>query len=153
MKAKKRNSLRRRLQKRSPARSVRDPIHHSWKKILLEDDIVTTPAFAIVGTLTTGTDKAPTILIPCDLTIIKAKLVVKTAPTGSSIIVDVNKNGTTIFTTQANRPAIAASATTGDSGAPDVTALSEDDKITIDVDQIGSTIAGADLTCELVCKQ
>jgi len=98
-------------------------------------------------------DKAPTIVIPCDLTIIKAKLVVKTAPTGSSIIVDINKGGVTIFTTQANRPAIADGQTTGDSGMPDVTSLAEGDKLTIDVDQVGSVTAGADLTVELVCKQ
>lgn len=92
-------------------------------------------------------------MIPCDLVIIKAKLVVKTAPAGSSIIVDVNKGGVTIFTTQANRPAIADGQTTGDSGTPDVTSLVEGDKITMDVDQVGSVTAGADLTIELVCKQ
>ena len=115
--------------------------------------VTTTLSFAIVGTLTVGIDKAPTILAPCTLTIVKVKLVVKTAPTGAAIIIDVNKNGTTIFTTQANRPQIAAGATQGDSGTPDVTALAEGDKLTIDIDQIGSTIAGADLTVEVVCTQ
>jgi len=115
--------------------------------------IKTTLSFAVTGTLTTGTDKAPTLLAPCSLTITKVKLVVKTAPTGAAIIVDINKNGTTIFTTQGNRPQIAAGATTGDSGAPDVTALAEGDKLTIDIDQIGSTIAGADLTVEVVADQ
>jgi hypothetical protein len=40
-----------------------------------------------------------------------------------------------------------------DSGTPDVTALAEGDKVTVDIDQIGSTIAGADLTVEVVCDQ
>lgn len=115
--------------------------------------IKTTLSFAVTGTLTTGTDKAPTIVAPCTLTITKAKVVVKTAPTGASIIVDVNKAGTTIFTTQANRPTIAISGTQADSGTPDVTSLAEGDKVTIDIDQIGSTIAGADLTVEVVCTQ
>jgi hypothetical protein len=115
--------------------------------------VKTTLSFAVTGTLTTGTDKAPTLVAPCALTITKAKLVVKTAPTGAAIIVDVNKNGTTIFTTQANRPQIAIGATTGDSGTPDVTSLAEGDKVTIDIDQIGSTIAGADLTVEVVADQ
>ena len=115
--------------------------------------IRTTLSFAVTGTLTTGTDKAPTLLAPCSLTIIKVKLVVKTAPTGQAIIVDINKNGTTIFPTQANRPQIAAGETTGDSGTPDVTALVEGDKVTVDVDQVGSTVAGADLTAEVVCEQ
>ena len=128
----------------------------TWKKLILAADtsnIITTLTFAVVGTLATGTDKAPTLLAPCTLTITKVKLVVKTAPTGAAIIVDVNKNGTTIFTTQANRPQIAISGTTGDSGTPDVTALAETDKLTIDIDQVGSTVAGADLTVELVCNQ
>jgi hypothetical protein len=112
-----------------------------------------TLTFAVVGTLAVGTDKAPTILAPCQLTIVKVKLVVKTAPTGASVIVDVNKNGTTIFTTQANRPSIAAGSLAGDSVSPDVTSLVEGDKVTIDVDQIGSTVAGADLTVEVVCRQ
>jgi hypothetical protein len=71
---------------------------------------------------------------------------VLTAPTGANLIVDVNKNGTTIFTTQANRPEITAGSKTATSGAPDVTSLSKNDAITIDVDQVGSTIAGADLS-------
>jgi hypothetical protein len=115
--------------------------------------VKTTLSFAVTDTLAVGTDKAPTILAPCTLTITKVKLVVKTVPTGAAIIVDVNKNGTTIFTTQDNRPQIAIGETSGDSGTPDVTSLAEGDKITIDIDQIGSTITGADLTVEVVSDQ
>jgi hypothetical protein len=128
----------------------------TWKKLILAADtstIKTTLSFAVVGTLTTGTDKAPTIVAPCTLTIVKVKAVVKTAPTGAALIVDVNKNGTTIFTTQENRPQIAAGATSGDSGTPDVTSLVEGDKLTVDIDAIGSSVAGADLTVEVVCDQ
>lgn len=74
---------------------------------------------------------------------------VNTAPTGASVIVDVNKNGTTIFTTQGNRPTIAASGFTN-TGTPDVTSWADGDYLQIDVDQIGSTIAGADLTIVVV---
>ena len=128
----------------------------TWKKLILAADtstVKTTLTFAVVGTLTTGTDKAPTILAPCTLTIVKVKVVVKTAPTGAALIVDVNKNGTTIFTTQGGRPSIAAGETTDDSDTPDVTALAETDKLTIDIDTVGSTVAGADLTVEVVCTQ
>lgn len=115
--------------------------------------VKTTLSFAVTGTLVVGTDKAPTLLAPCTLTITKVKLVVKTAPTGAAIIVDVNKNDTTIFTTQSNRPQIAIGATTGDSGTPDVTSLAEGDKITIDVDAVGSSEPGKDLTIEIICEQ
>ena len=128
----------------------------TWKKLILAADtstIKTTRSFAVVGTLVVGTDKAPTICAPCTLTIVKVKICVKTAPTGAALIVDVNKGGTTIFTTQENRPQIAAGATSGDSGTPDVTSLVEGDKLTVDIDAIGSSVAGADLTVEVVCDQ
>jgi len=70
---------------------------------------------------------------------------VGTAPTGASIIVDVNKNGTTIFTTQANRPTIAISTFSDTSSLSDIVDIAAGDYLTIDVDQIGSTIAGSNL--------
>lgn len=108
--------------------------------------------FTSEGTLTTGA-KPLRIYVPGTMTIDKVYIAVNTAPTGANIIVDVNKNGTTIFTTQGNRPEIAASAYTDESGAPDVTALALNDYLTFDIDQIGSTIAGADLTVHVRCKQ
>jgi len=75
-------------------------------------------------------------------TISKVKIYSASAPTGDSLIVDVNKNGTTIFTTQGNRPEIAIDGHSDDSGTPDVTSLSEGDKLSFDIDQVGSTVAG-----------
>lgn len=74
---------------------------------------------------------------------------VNTPPTGANLIVDVNKNGTTLFTTQANRPTIVAGTNT-DAGTPDVTSWADGDYLTLDVDQVGSTIAGADLTVHVI---
>lgn len=72
---------------------------------------------------------------------------VGTAPTGSSAIVDVNINGTSIFTEQANRPTIlAGEITSGVVTVMDVTALASGDYFTVDVDQIGSVTPGRDLT-------
>jgi hypothetical protein len=68
------------------------------------------------------------------------------APAGSAVIVDVNKNGTTIYTNQANRPQIAAGATTGTGNSPAITAFTAGDYITVDVDAVGSTTPGTDLT-------
>ncbi len=64
--------------------------------------------------------------------------------TASSTIFDVHKNGTTIFTTQANRPTLAWNDANGwaKSGAPDVTTFVEGDIITIDIDQIGTGAEG-----------
>lgn len=78
--------------------------------------------------------------------------VLTTAPTGASIIVDVNINGTTAFTTQANRPTIAATEFDSTSVLPDVTALADSDIITVDVDQVGSTLPGTDLLVAVVVE-
>lgn len=85
-------------------------------------------------------------------TITSVRASVGTAPTGAAILVDVNKNGSTIFTTQGDRPSIAISGNT-DTATPNVTSWASGDYLTVDVDQIGSTIAGADLTVTVVYQQ
>lgn len=84
------------------------------------------------------------------LTISKVRITVVTAPTGLAILVDVNKNGTTIFTTQANRPSIAISGFTGVSGVPNVTTVADGEYLTVNCDAKGSTIAGAGLSATVV---
>jgi hypothetical protein len=89
-------------------------------------------------------------------TVSKVRIGAVTAPTGSTLIVDVNYHATdptsasTIFTTQANRPAIAISAYTADSGTPDVTSIADGGWLGISIDQIGSTITGADINIEII---
>jgi hypothetical protein len=73
---------------------------------------------------------------------------VGTAPAGAAILVDVNKNGTTIFTGGTGRPSIAAGGNTA-TGTPQVTTLAAGDYLTVDVDQIGSTVSGSDLTVQI----
>ncbi len=77
-------------------------------------------------------------------TLIDCRTSLDTAPTGSTQIADVHKNGTTIFTTQANRPTIAISAFDSGLAVPDVTVMAAGDYLTVDIDQVGSTIAGSD---------
>jgi|GEM_PF-2980581 hypothetical protein len=104
-------------------------------------------AFSVVGTLSTGTSQTPALIALQAMTISKVYANVKTAPTGASILVDINKNGTSIWaTTQANRLTVAAAATTGTQTSFDTTALAEGDILTIDLDQVGSSVAGADIT-------
>lgn len=104
--------------------------------------------YSKAGTLTTGTGTFRWYAKGA-WTIIDVRASVGTQPTGAAVIVDVHLNGTTIFTTQSNRPEIAVSTNTDVSGAPDVTALADGDFLTVDIDQIGSTIAGADLTVQV----
>ena len=97
-------------------------------------------------TLATGTAKAR-FIAPCDGKIVNVTACSLTAPAGASILLDVNKGGTTIFTTQANRPTIAASATAATlAGSPEVVEFSAGDVFTVDVDQVGSGTAGTGFT-------
>lgn len=106
-------------------------------------------SFSIPGTLTVGSGEMRWYFTQT-VTVTNVVATVGTAPTGASLIFDVNKNGTTIFTTQANRPTITATNFTDLSSTPDVTSFSSGDYITVDVDQIGSTIAGADAVVRIV---
>jgi hypothetical protein len=101
--------------------------------------------FSRAGVLTVATGSAP-FRWPFPGVIIGISVAVGTAPTGASLVIDVNKNGTTVFTTQGNRPTIVAGATaTASEAIPDVTTIAMGDVYKIDVDQIGSTVAGSDL--------
>ena len=95
--------------------------------------------------LTTGAAKV-TFRMPYGMTLTSVRLSANTAPTGAALIVNIKQGGTTIFST---KPQIDISATTsvGSSVTPVIStsALTDNSVITIDIDQIGSTVAGAGL--------
>lgn len=79
-------------------------------------------------------------------TITKARLRVATAPTGAALVCDLHLNDTSIWNAnQANRVQIAAGATSGSQTAFDTTGVAEGDELRLDVDQVGSTVPGAEL--------
>jgi predicted aconitase with swiveling domain len=101
--------------------------------------------FQSVGVLTAAAGKAFAVA-PYGGTIKKIAARVGTTSAGSSIIVDINKNGTTIFTTQANRPTIAAASVVATlAGLPEVLTFNAGDLLSVDIDQIGSSTAGSNL--------
>lgn len=104
--------------------------------------------FTIPGVVTTGSGKGR-YYAPTTMVISNIRAFVDTAPTGADLIIDVNRNGTTIFTTQGNRPRITAGNNYDAASTPDVTGLAAGDYVTIDVDQIGSTVAGSYLTVQV----
>jgi len=75
---------------------------------------------------------------------------VTTAPTTSAVTVDVNLNGTTIFTTQANRPSIAAGGLFDISEAPQVTIYSSTQIFSLEIDATDSGNTAADLVCQIL---
>lgn len=80
------------------------------------------------------------------LTITEVALYAQIAPTGDDLVVDVNRNGTTIFTDQAHRPRVPAGAFSGMTTAIDNAAFAQGDVLTVDIDQVGSSGAGGHLT-------
>jgi hypothetical protein len=82
-------------------------------------------------------------------TVVAVRASVVTAPTGAAVIVDVNRNGTTIFGTQSARPTIAAGTKTSKTTGMTVTSIGDGDWLTVDIDQIGSTIKGSDLIVQI----
>jgi len=97
----------------------------------------------IPGALATGTDMTVPFVFNETATINYVYITAGTLGSASSTIVDVNKNGTTIFTTQASRPELAYDDANSwaVSAAPDVTTLEEGDLLTLDIDQIATGVA------------
>src|SRR3990167_6169978 len=94
-----------------------------------------TLVWSVAETLSTGTNISFAFVVPLALTIEKVYGYVKTAPTGSSILVDINVNGTSIWSAdQNNRLTIAASAQTGSQTVFDTSSVQEGDIMTIDID-------------------
>jgi hypothetical protein len=105
----------------------------------------------ISGNVATGTEQGPTFRLKRVTTVEDVELHVKTAPTGASLIVDINEGGAALFST---RPEIDAGATTEDDNHVfSDTELAAGAELTLDVDQVGSGTPGADLTVLLHCKE
>ena len=100
--------------------------------------------------LTTGTAKV-TFRAPYAFTLTAVRASVNTAPTGSTLIVDINEGGTSVLSTKLSIDASEKTSTTAASVAViSDSAIADDSELTIDIDQIGSTIAGKGLKVVLI---
>jgi len=100
--------------------------------------------------LTTGTKV--TFRMPFAMTLTAVRGSVTTAPTGATLLtVDINEGGTTILSTKLTFDASEKTTTTATTPAViSDTTLADDAEITIDIDSVGSTIAGAGLKVTLI---
>lgn len=108
----------------------------------------------VAGVLSTGDDQGDIhVRAPGSFRIQKVLLTVVTAPTGADLIVNVTAGGTDMFAA-GDRPTIAAGATSGESSAlvelEAVRNINEDTAILVDIDQVGSGVAGANLAVHLI---
>lgn len=100
--------------------------------------------------LTTGAAKV-TFRMPYAFTLTAVRASVTTAPTDAAITVDINEGGVSILSTLLTIDATEKTSTTA--ATPAVisdTALADDAEITIDIDTVGSTVAGAGLKVALI---
>jgi len=104
--------------------------------------------WTVSGAQSVGTDKGFRLRVYGDVRFVEAEIMVKTAPTGASLIVDVNLDGTSLWATnpENRRPTIAAAETAGETVSFDTATATDDQVLTVDVDQVGSGTAGSDLT-------
>jgi hypothetical protein len=117
------------------------------------------------GTIATATTASGLVYVaPRAFKLYRVIISVGTAPTGATLIADVHKvaaggattdAGTTIFTTQSRRPTIAISGTTSPynhatSGVPEVTDVAQGDILRVEIDQVGSGVAGANLVVQFL---
>ena len=81
---------------------------------------------------------------PQSATLVSLEIWCTTAPVTASVIADLHKNGTTVFTTGpgTERPTIATSATRDVSGTPDVTTMAAGDLFQVQMDQINASDEG-----------
>lgn len=110
--------------------------------------VAQTITFSRLGDLATVTGTSKWVA-PRAGTIIGVRAAVGTAPTGSAIRVNVLKNdiGNSIFTLSNDQPTIADGSEVGAETVPTGSStFVAGDYLTVDIDQVGSTVVGADLT-------
>jgi hypothetical protein len=111
----------------------------------------------IQGVLAVGNDLAPRIVFPTGVTITDVVIMVKTAPTDATLIIDLHYSDTdtTIFST---KPEITTGKVLGNlavmdaGGTPPRNAVAADEYLDMDIDQVGSGTAGADLTIAIEAR-
>jgi len=104
-------------------------------------------------TVATG---ALTFRMPFAFSLTSVRASVTTAPVGAAIQLDVQVNGTSVFSTvlsidDGSRTSVGSAAPAVLTGSP--VAVADDDEITVDVTQIGSSTAGAGLKIALLGSQ
>ena len=100
--------------------------------------------------ITTGTAKV-TFRAPYAFTLTAVRASVTTAPTGSTIVIDINEAGVSVLSTKLSIDASEKTSTTAATAAViSDSAIADDAEITIDFDQVGSTIAGAGVKVTLI---
>lgn len=103
----------------------------------------------IGGEVETGAGQSAKIRVPVGGVLQSAYAYLDVSNTGAALLADINYDGTTIFTTAGNRVTIADGTTVGSAGAITVATFTAGGIFTLDIDQVGSAVAGTDLSIVL----
>jgi hypothetical protein len=118
-----------------------------------DSDVIVIPVGDESSALTTGTNRVR-FRMPFAATLLAVRANVNTAPTGSTLIVDVNEAGASVLGTKLSIDASEFSSTTAASAATITdSSLADDAEISIDIDQVGSSVAGAGLKVSLFVRR
>jgi hypothetical protein len=118
-----------------------------------DSDVIVIPVGDETTALTAGTNRVR-FRMPFAATLLAVRASVNTAPTGSTLIVDINEAGISVLGTKLSIDATEFSSTTAASAATITdSSLADDAEISIDIDQIGSTVAGAGLKVTLSVRR
>jgi hypothetical protein len=118
-----------------------------------DTDVIVIPVGDETTALTAGTNKVR-FRMPFPATLLAVRDSVNLAPTGSALIVDVNEAGTSVLSTKLSIDATETSSTTAATAAViSDSSLADDAEISIDIDQVGSTVAGAGLKVSLFVRR
>jgi hypothetical protein len=99
------------------------------------------------GALALTSTGGAVITLPFGMTPTSVNLHAKVAPTGTGIVVNIKKNGTSIFS---SKPGIYKGYRIGGTGAVfSTTDLQQGSVLTMDIDRVGSTLTGSGLTIQL----
>ena len=108
----------------------------------------------IDGTVATGDGQSATIRAPFTGTIVRADAYVAGAPAGANIVVAIRKNGSTDIWSESpdHRLNITAGGYSANTATFDVVSVTEGDYFNLDIDQVGSSAPGSQLTVELTIQ-
>lgn len=123
-----------------------------WNSLNYANDSETVIFTLTEGNAFVGTDLATIEYFPYNAIITELILSVKTAPTGSNLIADLNLNNTSILSTKISIDATERDSTTATT--PYVlssTTISKGDRLSADIDQIGATISGNNVQLIINC--
>lgn len=108
--------------------------------------------FRISGPLSTGTNKSLPILSLANCNILEIKAYLRYAPSGSSVTLNIKRNGTTIFTDPASKLTIANNSKTSTIGAFS-SLVYANDILELSIDAVGSFSAGTDLIVNVLMEE